>query len=99
MARRIRFNAFQMNTPSHQSPGLWTHPRSDSERYLTPGYWIELAQLLERHRTTTMAYNGAFNGTPLTNANRPTLACAVRPVRPLPRRRPGPADPRGLRPR
>lgn len=48
MARRIRFNAFQMNTPSHQSPGLWTHPRSASERYLTPGYWIELAQLLER---------------------------------------------------
>ncbi|TXF96419.1 LLM class flavin-dependent oxidoreductase [Massilia arenae] len=47
MARRIRFNAFQMNTPSHQSPGLWTHPRSDSERYLTSGYWIELAQLLE----------------------------------------------------
>lgn len=47
MARRIRFNAFQMNTPSHQSPGLWTHPRSDSERYLTPGYWVELAQLLE----------------------------------------------------
>lgn len=48
MARRIRFNAFQMNTPSHQSPGLWTHPRADSARYLTPGYWIELAQLLER---------------------------------------------------
>lgn len=48
MTRPIRFNAFQMNTPSHQSPGLWTHPRSSSERYLTPGYWIELAQLLER---------------------------------------------------
>ncbi|WP_137172112.1 LLM class flavin-dependent oxidoreductase [Massilia sp. HP4] len=48
MARRIRFNAFQMNTPSHQSPGLWRHPRSDGARYLTPGYWVELAQLLER---------------------------------------------------
>jgi len=48
MARRIRFNAFQMNTPSHQSPGLWRHPRADSERYLTPGYWVELAQTLER---------------------------------------------------
>ncbi|MCC2974277.1 LLM class flavin-dependent oxidoreductase [Massilia sp. IC2-476] len=47
MARPIRFNAFQMNTPGHQSPGLWTHPRSDSERYTTPEYWIELAQLLE----------------------------------------------------
>jgi len=48
MARPIRFNAFQMNSPSHQSPGLWTHPRSDSARYTTPAYWIELAQLLER---------------------------------------------------
>lgn len=48
MARRIRFNAFQMNTPSHQSPGLWRHPRASSERYLTPGYWVELAQTLER---------------------------------------------------
>ncbi|WP_159696638.1 LLM class flavin-dependent oxidoreductase [Massilia sp. 9I] len=47
MARPIRFNAFQMNSPGHQSPGLWTHPRSDSERYATPEYWIELAQLLE----------------------------------------------------
>lgn len=48
MARPIRFNAFQMNTPSHQSPGLWTHPRNDSARYTTPAYWVELAQLLER---------------------------------------------------
>ena len=48
MARPIRFNAFQMNSPSHQSPGLWTHPRNDSARYTTPDYWIELAQLLER---------------------------------------------------
>lgn len=48
MARQIRFNAFQMNTPSHQSPGLWRHPRSDSWRYTTPEYWVELAQLVER---------------------------------------------------
>ncbi len=47
MVRPIRFNAFQMNSPGHQSPGLWTHPRSDSERYATPEFWIELAQLLE----------------------------------------------------
>jgi len=44
----VRFNAFQMNTPSHQSPGLWRHPRSDSAGYAGAGYWVALAQLLER---------------------------------------------------
>jgi len=48
MRKLIRFNAFQMNTVSHQSPGLWTHPRNDSHRYTDPDYWTELAQLLER---------------------------------------------------
>jgi alkanesulfonate monooxygenase SsuD/methylene tetrahydromethanopterin reductase-like flavin-dependent oxidoreductase (luciferase family) len=48
MRRQIRFNAFQMNTPSHQSPGLWTHPRDTSHRYTSAGHWVELAQLLER---------------------------------------------------
>ncbi|MTV36672.1 LLM class flavin-dependent oxidoreductase [Duganella radicis] len=48
MPKLIRFNAFQMNTVSHQSPGLWTHPRNDSHRYTDPDYWTELAQLLER---------------------------------------------------
>jgi long-chain alkane monooxygenase len=43
----VRFNAFQMNTPSHQSPGLWRHPRSDSAEYASARYWVELAQLLE----------------------------------------------------
>ena len=43
----VRFNAFQMNTPSHQSPGLWRHPRNDSAGYASGGYWVELAQLLE----------------------------------------------------
>jgi FMN-dependent oxidoreductase (nitrilotriacetate monooxygenase family) len=44
----IRFNAFQMNTPGHQSPGLWTHPRDSSHRYTQADHWVELAQLLER---------------------------------------------------
>ena len=44
----IRFNAFGMNTVSHQSPGLWTHPRDRSTRYTDLDYWIDLAQLLER---------------------------------------------------
>jgi FMN-dependent oxidoreductase (nitrilotriacetate monooxygenase family) len=46
----IRFNAFQMNTVSHQSPGLWTHPRDTSHRYKTSAHWVELAQLLEAGR-------------------------------------------------
>jgi FMN-dependent oxidoreductase (nitrilotriacetate monooxygenase family) len=50
MSKLIRFNAFQMNTVSHQSPGLWTHPRDNSYRYKEPEHWTELAQLLERGR-------------------------------------------------
>jgi FMN-dependent oxidoreductase (nitrilotriacetate monooxygenase family) len=55
MPRRIRFNAFQMNAASHQSPGLWRHPRDRSARYREPEHWIELAQLLERGR-----FDGVF---------------------------------------
>lgn len=51
----IRFNAFQMNTVGHQSPGLWTHPRDRSQHYTDPDHWIELAQLLERGR-----FDGVF---------------------------------------
>ncbi|HEY0063753.1 MAG TPA: LLM class flavin-dependent oxidoreductase [Telluria sp.] len=50
MSKQIRFNAFQMNAPSHQSPGLWTHARDDGHRYTQPAYWTELAQLLEAGR-------------------------------------------------
>ncbi|WP_394781958.1 LLM class flavin-dependent oxidoreductase [Undibacterium sp.] len=50
MGKIIRFNAFQMNTVSHQSPGLWTHPRDNSHRYTDPEHWTELARLLEAGR-------------------------------------------------
>ena len=50
MSKPIRFNAFQMNTVGHQSPGLWTHPRDTSTRYKSAAHWVELAQLLERGR-------------------------------------------------
>jgi len=50
MSKPIRFNAFQMNAVSHQSPGLWTHPRDQGHRYTDPEHWTELAQLLERGR-------------------------------------------------
>ncbi len=48
MRKPIRFNAFQMNTVGHQSPGLWTHARDTSHRYTDPAHWTELAQLLEQ---------------------------------------------------
>ena len=48
MSRLIRFNAFQMNTVSHQSPGLWRHPRDTGHRYTDPDHWTELARLLEQ---------------------------------------------------
>jgi FMN-dependent oxidoreductase (nitrilotriacetate monooxygenase family) len=48
MAREIRLNAFEMNCVAHQSPGLWRHPRDRSRDYKRLGYWIELAQTLER---------------------------------------------------
>jgi alkanesulfonate monooxygenase len=48
MTRDIRLNAFAMNSLSHQSPGLWTHPRDRSDRYTTLSYWTDLARTLER---------------------------------------------------
>ena len=48
MSKLIRFNAFQMNTVSHQSPGLWTHPRDSGHCYTDPDNWTELARLLEQ---------------------------------------------------
>ena len=50
MPKPIRFNAFQMNTVGHQSPGLWTHPRDTSWRYKHARHWVELARLLEDGR-------------------------------------------------
>ncbi|MFZ6847700.1 LLM class flavin-dependent oxidoreductase [Undibacterium sp. RuRC25W] len=47
MSKLIRFNAFQMNTPGHQSPGLWRHPRDKSDQYTNAQHWTELARLLE----------------------------------------------------
>lgn len=47
-ARRIRFNAFDMNCVAHQSSGLWRHPDDQSHRYKELSYWTELAKLLER---------------------------------------------------
>lgn len=48
MAKEILLNAFDMNTPGHQSNGLWRHPRDTSHQYKTMRYWQELARTLER---------------------------------------------------
>ncbi|WP_054887677.1 LLM class flavin-dependent oxidoreductase [Pseudomonas sp. NBRC 111130] len=48
MPRHIRFNAFSMNAASHQSPGLWRHPRNTSVAFNRLDYWTDLARLLER---------------------------------------------------
>jgi len=48
MARQILLNAFDMNTPGHQSNGLWRHPRDRSHQYTSLSYWQDLARTLER---------------------------------------------------
>lgn len=48
MAKEILFNAFDMNTPVHQSQGLWRHPRDRSYEYKKITYWLELAKTLEK---------------------------------------------------
>ena len=48
MSKQILLNAFDMNTPGHQSNGLWRHPRDQSHRYTSLAYWQELARTLER---------------------------------------------------
>lgn len=46
--REIRLNAFELCAPTHQSPGLWKHPRSRASEYTSLKYWTDLARTLER---------------------------------------------------
>ena len=48
MPKQIRLNAFDMSCVGHQSPGLWTHPRDQADRYNSLDYWVELARILEK---------------------------------------------------
>jgi long-chain alkane monooxygenase len=45
--REIRLNAFEMNCITHQSPGLWRHPRDRAWQYKDLDYWTDLARILE----------------------------------------------------
>jgi len=48
MSRRLLFNLFQMNCPSHMTHGTWRHPASRSYQYNDIAYWTDLAKLCER---------------------------------------------------
>ena len=48
MARQMLLNAFDMNTPGHQSNGLWRHPHDQRHRYSSMVYWMDLAHTIER---------------------------------------------------
>jgi len=48
VSERILLNAFDMNSPGHQSTGLWRHPRDRSHEYKSMRYWQDLARTLER---------------------------------------------------
>jgi len=75
VTRRIRFNAFAMNTVGHQSPGLWRHPEDRSADYRHLSHWTELAVLLER---------GLFDGFNLAYAITPgTFADVIEHVVPV----------------
>jgi FMN-dependent oxidoreductase (nitrilotriacetate monooxygenase family) len=47
MSKKFYFNAFEMNCPVHQSPGLWTHPKDRAWQYKDLDYWTDLAKILE----------------------------------------------------
>lgn len=48
MAEQLLLNAFDMNTPGHQSTGLWRHPRDRAHEYTSMRYWQDFARTLER---------------------------------------------------
>lgn len=56
MSRRLLFNLFQMNCPSHMTHGTWRHPASRASSYNDLGYWTELAHLCERGRFDAMFF-------------------------------------------
>ena len=48
MPKELLLNSFHMNSPGHQSCGLWRHPRDRSHDYCSIDYWLQLARTLER---------------------------------------------------
>jgi FMN-dependent oxidoreductase (nitrilotriacetate monooxygenase family) len=70
MKKQMRLNAFDMNSASHQSPGLWRHPRDRSVNYAKLDYWTDLARTLERGKfdgiflADVMGIYDVFGGSP-----------------------------------
>lgn len=70
MKKQIRLNAFDTNAASHQSPGLWRHPRDRSTNYTRLDYWTDLARTLERGKfdgiflADVMGIYDVYGGTP-----------------------------------
>jgi FMN-dependent oxidoreductase (nitrilotriacetate monooxygenase family) len=48
MTKEIRLNAFQINSPGHQSSSLWWRDDNHSDRYNTLEFWRDLSRILER---------------------------------------------------
>lgn len=45
--KKFLLNAFVMTSPGHLSPGLWRHPRNQTEDYNKLSFWTSLAQKLD----------------------------------------------------
>lgn len=45
--KELLLNAFLMTTPGHLSPGLWRHPRNQTEDYNKLSFWTSLASKLD----------------------------------------------------
>ncbi|BCP55497.1 monooxygenase [Kaistia sp. 32K] len=68
--KKLRLNAFNMNSVGHISHGTWTHPRDQSPNYTDLDQWVKLAQTLERGKfdglfiADVIGTNDVYGGSP-----------------------------------
>ena len=67
MPRQIRLNAFDMNCVGHQSPGLWTHPRT------APAFTTRSTTGLSWHSSSSAA-NSTHSSWPMCSASTTSTA-------------------------
>jgi FMN-dependent oxidoreductase (nitrilotriacetate monooxygenase family) len=58
--KRLVFNLFTMDTPSHIFHGTWRHPESRSLDYNNLDLWVEIAQLAERGKMDAIFFADVF---------------------------------------
>lgn len=58
--KRLIFNLFTMDTPSHIFHGTWRHPESRSLDYNNLDLWVEIAQLAERGKMDAIFFADVF---------------------------------------